>query len=168
MSGPEGRFLGAVLVGGRSRRFGSPKARAALGGRPMAARAVEALAPWCGRVVAVTPDPARAEGLDLPIVADRIEGAGPLGGVHAALAEAVRGGEAAAIVLGCDLPLVDARVVGVLVEHWRGGVLVPEGPTGPEPLCGVYEAGLADEAAAALAAGERAARAFLERVDARV
>lgn len=75
-------ILGAMLAGGRSRRFGSDKALADIGGKPMIAHVVDALAPQVDSLV--------IRGRDWPGLArigDRPgDGLGPLGGgVNAAL-----------------------------------------------------------------------------------
>ncbi|KTE14067.1 molybdenum cofactor guanylyltransferase [Sphingopyxis sp. H115] len=77
------RTLGAVLAGGRSRRFGSDKALATLGGRTLLDHARAALAPHCDALVVVGRDE----------VADWPRGdMGPLGGITGALIHAASGG----------------------------------------------------------------------------
>lgn len=94
------RILGAVLAGGQSRRFGSDKALALLGGKPLIEHVLAALAPQvdaliiCGRV-----HPGVRSVPDLPA-----PGLGPLGGLNAALALAAAEGFAAVLSVGCDLP----------------------------------------------------------------
>ncbi|WP_120217214.1 molybdenum cofactor guanylyltransferase [Sphingopyxis sp. EG6] len=77
------RTLGAVLAGGRSRRFGSDKALAMLGGRTLLDHATAALGPHCDAVVVV----GRGEIADWPR-ADM----GPLGGIAGALIHAAERG----------------------------------------------------------------------------
>lgn len=146
------RLLGAVLVGGQSRRFGSPKARAVLHGVPLVERAVRALAPCCGAgVVAVGGSGDEAAGLvpGVGAVPDRRSGAGPLAGLEAALVEARERGAEGVVLLACDLPAVDWLVVAGLAQRWRGieapadGAVALSGPDGLQPLCGVYGVGLA-------------------------
>ncbi|HEY0597187.1 molybdenum cofactor guanylyltransferase, partial [Sphingopyxis sp.] len=70
---------GAVLAGGRSRRFGSDKALAMLDGRSLLDHARAALAPHCETVIIV----GRGEVADWPR-----RDMGPLGGIAGALIEA--------------------------------------------------------------------------------
>ena len=70
-------ILGVVLAGGRSSRFGSDKALAELGGKPLLAHAVERLGAWCDDVVVAGRETAAARGIaDWPR-----PDMGPLGGI---------------------------------------------------------------------------------------
>lgn len=73
------RTLGAVLAGGRSRRFGSDKALAMLGGQTLLDHALAALRPHCDAVIVVGRDALA----DWPR-----PGMGPLGGIAGALGHA--------------------------------------------------------------------------------
>lgn len=74
-------ILGVVLAGGQSRRFGSDKAVALLAGKSLISRAVDAMSGWCEHVIVAGRETAPA-----PTVPDwPHDGAGPLGGIAAAL-----------------------------------------------------------------------------------
>lgn len=91
-------ILGAVLAGGASRRFGTDKALAALGGHSLIRLAVDALARQCDRVVVVGRQSAPAPTLpDWPA-----PGMGPLGGLAAALRHARDTGCEAVLSCGVD------------------------------------------------------------------
>ncbi|MDR2858643.1 MAG: molybdenum cofactor guanylyltransferase [Novosphingobium sp.] len=93
-------ILGAVLAGGRSLRFGSDKALAGFHGHTLLAHAVDMLAGWCEYVVVVGRETAPAPTLpDWPA-----PGAGPLGGLAAALRHALDGDYAAVLTCGVDSP----------------------------------------------------------------
>jgi molybdenum cofactor guanylyltransferase len=107
---------GAVLTGGSSRRFGSPKALALVEGVPMALRVARALSDGgCDPVVAVGSVPGLADIWGGEILADRWPGQGPLGGVLTALANC----EADVVTAACDLPWLDAYSVSALVAKAR-------------------------------------------------
>jgi molybdopterin-guanine dinucleotide biosynthesis protein A len=53
----------------------------------------------------------------LPVLQDEAQGAGPLGGLVALLAAAVRAGAPGALVLACDLPYVEAPLLRRLAEE---------------------------------------------------
>lgn len=82
------KTLGAILAGGKARRFGSDKAEALLHGRPLIEHAVEALRPHCDALVIVgrrSPLAPSVEDWPGPDM-------GPLGGIGGALDHALRHG----------------------------------------------------------------------------
>lgn len=165
--GPD-NFMGVVLAGGESLRYGSPKGLAPLAGRPMAAWGMEALAPHFSNRVVIANDPAVSSTLGLPGRPDQIAGLGPLGGLVTALAWARDEGLDGAFLLGCDLPLVTEALIGRILEHSSSGqkALVPEscGPLGMEPLCAVYSLACLAPAEEVLGEGRRSMKALLDRV----
>jgi molybdopterin-guanine dinucleotide biosynthesis protein A len=138
---PEG-LLGAVLAGGEGRRFGADKALALLYGRPLAAWALDALAGNVSKRVVISGRSRVSEVLGVPVRADTVPGAGPLGGLLTALEWAREEGRGGVFLLACDLPLVSREIVGTILEAWPPGsqAVVPEseGPLGAEPLCAGY------------------------------
>lgn len=165
---PGRRLFGVVLAGGASTRFGSPKWLAAVGGEPMGARAVSALAPHVERLAAISGDAAIAR-LGLEVRTDLERGQGPLGGIRTALAWAAELSLDGVVVLACDLPLVSADLVGVLVGDWDDEEAVaPLGASGPEPLCALYATTALSSVEAELARGGLSPRRLLQRVHARL
>ena len=136
------RLLGAVLAGGGSRRFGSPKALALLHGQPLWEVAAERLGEICDDVVAIVNDPEVAGAIGIETIPDRCVPMGPLGGIDAALARAVSTGHDATLVLAVDMPWVGTEALGRLAEVWRehNSTVLPlaGSPWGFEPLCGIY------------------------------
>ncbi|MDE0074203.1 MAG: molybdenum cofactor guanylyltransferase [Gammaproteobacteria bacterium] len=149
-----------VLAGGQSRRYGSPKARVRLAGLTLLERALAILhaAGLETGVIANRVDdlPAAALSAAAPVRPDLTPGAGPLGGLHAALAWARERGDAGVFLLGCDLPLVPPTLVARLASAFdaaRPTVPASPGPLGIEPLCACYPASLVAAAEEWLAAG---------------
>lgn len=162
------RLLGAVLAGGEGRRFGGPKGDALVGGASMVVRAAGALRPWVEEVVVVSSRP-----LDAPparVVPDRVAGAGPLGGLDAALAEAAASGLDGVFVLACDLPLVTAGVVDIVIDCLGDAPAAApaRGPSGVEPLCAVYRVGILPAVEAHLRGPDRSLHALFRAVGGRV
>lgn len=148
MTAPHGRsapprLLGAVLAGGEGRRFGGPKAAAAVGGVPMVRRVVDALAAVTPRVVVVSSNPVPEAGPSAAsVIPDVTPGKGPLGGLEAALREASVRGLDGVLLLACDLPAVTAELLTSVVDALEG---VPAAAPsreggGIEPLCAAYRA----------------------------
>ncbi|MGH3104567.1 MAG: molybdenum cofactor guanylyltransferase [Gaiellaceae bacterium] len=148
---------GVLLVGGASRRFGSPKSLARLEGETLAERGWRALA-GCGERLAVGK---LADGLALsfPVQDDGTE-------VRAALAGLVAGLRLAryelCVVLPVDCPLVTPELLGELAEACADAA-VPQ--TGPLP--GAYRRSALPILERRLAAGELTLRDALDELDTR-
>lgn len=154
------KAVGAVvLAGGRSMRFGTDKAAAQVGGRPLLCRVLEVAAPLVDEVLVVGPwaPPGYARTLE------PVRHEGPLAGLAWGLAS-MRATHA--LVLGCDHPLLEPLLLGHLLAHrHEGDVVVARGPNGAEPLVGVYATSLAQAAAELTESGERRLGALLDRCD---
>jgi molybdopterin-guanine dinucleotide biosynthesis protein A len=128
MVGRRSNVTGALLVGGASSRFGSPKALARFEGELLAERAHRVLAEAFDRVVVVGK---AADGLELPfpVLDDGSETRAAIVGVAAAL----RLAEADAIVvLPTDMPYVTPELLLALAEATEDAeAAVPQ--TGPLP-----------------------------------
>ena len=119
---------GALLVGGASTRFGSPKALARYEGETLAERGHRVLAEAFGEVIVVGK---AADGLDLPfeILDDGSDVRASMVGVAAALRLA---GAEVVVVLPTDMPLVAADLLRALGDAVEGhDAAVPQ--TGPLP-----------------------------------
>ena len=93
--------------------MGTDKASLVVDGRPLAERVATALVGVLAPVMEVGPGRS-----SLPVVAEPLPGAGPLGALAAGSAALSELGHAvAAVVLATDLPFVTARLVGVLASH---------------------------------------------------
>ena len=164
------RFLGAVLAGGRSTRFGSDKAVAELDGERLLDRAVGVLREVCDEVVVVSSHLGHDCG-GWTRVPDRRPGLGPLAGIEAALDRAARDGAAGVVVLACDLPGVEAADVRRLLDELGDtDAVAPErnGPPGFEPLCAVYRTCCGPAATRLLDEGAQGAHGLLTAVEGRI
>ncbi len=135
----------AILAGGRARRLGGrAKATLPVGGTPILARQLEAVAAVTDRVIIVANEPELYEGAGVPIVADLVPGRGALGGILTALA-AARGDYV--LVVAADLPFLTARFLAHLArtaETSGADLVIPRTPDGLQPLCAVYAPRLLD------------------------
>ena len=159
-------LLGVILAGGGSRRFGRDKALVPLAGRPMAAWVLAALRQSTADQVIITPERVVAETLEIRGGPDRIPGAGPLGGLHAALSWAREEGRGGVFLIACDLPLISGSLIRRIVASWPPAAVaaVPSspGPLGFEPLCAAYATEILETVEQLLQGGRRSMESVLE------
>jgi molybdopterin-guanine dinucleotide biosynthesis protein A len=147
---------GVLLVGGASRRFGSPKALARIGEKTFADVAWERLA-WCDERLACGK---LVDGLPLrfPVRDDDSRVRAPLAGVVAGLRAARFD---VIVALPVDLPLVTDEALQMLALACRGDAAVPQ--TGPLP--GAYRRSALPILERRLRTGELALAAALDELE---
>jgi molybdopterin-guanine dinucleotide biosynthesis protein A len=165
-------LYGLVLAGGRSRRMGRDKAALAYqGGVPHVRRTAALLSETCGRVfVSCRADQAADPLLDgLEQIPDAFAVGGPLNGILSA--QAAHPG-AAFLVAACDLPFLSSEALRALAaaRDPAAPATAYENPARDgaiEPLCAIYEPGLADAARTLMAAGLTCPTKILNGLDTR-
>jgi len=145
-----------LLVGGGSRRFGSPKALARFGDETLAERAWRLLGDVCDERLAFG-KPAEAGGLPFPVRDDGTGVRAPLAGLVAGLRDAPT---ELALVLPVDCPLLEPGDLRALAAACRDAA-VPQ--TGPLP--GAYRRSALPVLERALADGRLAVREALTELD---
>ena len=118
---------GVILAGGLARRMGGgDKPLQLLAGRPLVVHIVQRLSPQCAPLaINANGDPARYAAFGLPVIADQIPDAGPLGGVLAALDWAAQGRAEAVLTVPGDCPFLPADLVERLdAERRRQGAQI--------------------------------------------
>lgn len=128
-----------MLAGGRGSRMGVPKADLLFRGEPLLARVVDALSAVASFVhVVLGPDQELSVALpsSVTIVRDATRGEGPVAGLAAGLRASE--GERA-IVVGCDMPFLDAGLLRWLVAQAGGvDVVIPMVDDRPQYLHSVF------------------------------
>jgi molybdopterin-guanine dinucleotide biosynthesis protein A len=149
---------GILLVGGGSRRFGSPKALAVLEGETLAERAYRTLAEAFGSVVAVGKSE-DALALPFPVLDDGSATRAAIVGVAAGLRLAPTD---VCVFLPTDMPLVPPELLRSLAEATDGhDAAVPQ--TGPLP--GAYRHAVLPVLERRIARGELSLRDALAEVE---
>jgi molybdenum cofactor guanylyltransferase len=150
---------GVLLVGGASRRFGSPKALAEMKGETLAERGWRTLGAVCDERIALGK---RVDGLGFPfpVSDDGTPVRAPLAGVVAGLREAAND---VCVFLPVDCPLVSPTALAALAEACADAA-VPQ--TGPLP--GAYRSTALPELEQRLADGDLELQRALEALDARI
>ena len=155
----------AILAGGRASRFGGrDKSTLVVAGATILARQLTELSQLTDDIMVV------GSTLNAPphvrVIADRVSGAGPLGGLDAALASAR---DDAVVVVACDMPFVSARFLASLLDLVRGvEAVVPLIDSRHHPLCAVYTRQCQERVARRLANGQLTMMGLLDEVRVRV
>jgi molybdopterin-guanine dinucleotide biosynthesis protein A len=154
-------LTGVLLVGGASRRFGSPKALVHFEGQTLAERAWRLLGDVCEERIAVGKV---SDALRLPfsIVDDDTPIRAPLAGVITGMRAASND---VCVVVPVDCPLLSARSLSRLAAG-VGGAAAAVAQTGPLP--GAYRRRALPALERSLAAGEYALRDALRALEVRV
>jgi molybdopterin-guanine dinucleotide biosynthesis protein A len=130
-------ITGVVLAGGQSSRFGSNKAMALWRGKFLIQHVRDTLAAVFSNSLLVANTPEQFKFLNIETISDRYQNMGPLAGIHAALCHT---DNPWIFVIGCDMPAVTPDVITFLCGFSQEGyeAIIPWPPSGPEPLCGLY------------------------------
>ena len=152
-------MVGVLLVGGASRRFGSPKALAVLDGVTLAERAWRTLGEAFDESIAIG-KVADALPLPFPVLDDGSETRASIVGVAAALRHAPR-----CVVLPVDVPHATPALLRELADAGAG---LDAAVTQTGPLPGAYAASALPVLERRIAAGEYSLRAALTELRTRV
>jgi FdhD protein len=154
---------GVILAGGHSSRMGSNKALLPYrGGRFIEAihRLLNDIFP---EVILVTNNPEQYDFLPCRKVPDLFEGMGVLAGIHSGL---YHSSNPAVFAVACDMPyMMESLIRHMASRADAGGVLIPESPSGLEPLHAVYGKGCLAAIEATLLSGQRRIVSFFDRTN---
>lgn len=148
-----------ILAGGLSRRMGGgDKGLRMLAGRPLIAHVIDRLQGCSRLAINANGDPARFEGLALPVLADGVAGyPGPLAGILAAIDWAAGHGATRVLTAPADTPFLPPDLLSRLLAPGRTAYAT--GPEGKEhPTIGLWPVAAAPDLRAALDTGMRRVR----------
>jgi molybdopterin-guanine dinucleotide biosynthesis protein MobB len=136
-------LYGLVLAGGKSTRMKKDKSLLEYHGKKQSVHCFEILSKFCDQVFLSNREgQAQLDGhKTLPQIHDTFLEIGPLGGILTAMTKSP---EAAWLVLACDLPFVNEKVLKTLVQRRNPFKMATayqsvEDHGLPEPLCAIYE-----------------------------
>jgi len=161
-TGPDAA-VGVLLCGGKSLRMGRDKARLELDGSALMDYPLRALRAVTDTIVLACGPVPRYASLGLDLALDPLVDGGPLAGLVAGLDAARERGAEWALVLACDMPRAEGRILQALLARARERRLdacLLGLERGSQPTFGVYHVRCAAAARAALEAGERRLIAF--------
>jgi molybdopterin-guanine dinucleotide biosynthesis protein A len=155
--------LGAILAGGRSTRMGADKSLLEVKGLPLISHVARVMTSIFRDVVVVSDSPEKYRFLELEVIPDTYKGAGPLGGIHAALNHSTTD---AAFISSCDTPLVSrAFIEYILATNASSKASIPLHDGILQPLCGLYHTSLLPIVTKNLQSGKFKVTDFLQEID---
>lgn len=157
-------ITGIILAGGRSSRLGKDKGLCAFKGKSLVSYAIEILKPLCGNmIISANYFPEKYAALGLPVVPDKIQGIGPMGGILTCLKQSKTQHN---LVLSCDTPFVNTDVFRHLlneVENFQ--VVCPAHETFLlEPLSAYYNTNVLGDLEEAIRKKEYKMMRFFKRI----
>lgn len=156
------KYTTAIMAGGKSSRMGTDKAFVPLLGKPMIEHVLECVSGLGDEQIIITNAVQKYRYLGLPLFSDIYENHGPLGGLHAALAQAKY---KHVLVVACDMPWLNRSLLAYMVSiRDTADVIVPRWTKFPEPLHAVYSKACLDAVAASLEEQRLKLIAFYGRV----
>lgn len=188
VASPSPSPFGAILAGGESSRYGSPKALASVAGRRIIDRVADALREVTPDLIVSANEPALFDDLGLPVYRDEREGLGPLAGIYTLLLRAREAGRPGVLAVACDMPFPCVLLLERLRMEAFGDqpgegpdgdgartatslpdLVLPEsgGRRGVEPLFAAYRVSCIPAIEAALERGDRRMIGFHDAVDVR-
>lgn len=150
---PDPIWTAAILAGGQARRLGGiDKSALLIGTSSILERQLSLLRSLTPHILIVASDRSRVRAGDIPVVADRIAGAGALGGLYTALMEAPT---EQVLVIGCDMPFLNEPFLTYLMERGRDAdAAMPRDEHGRHPLCASYARRIAGHLHGRITAGD--------------
>lgn len=155
-------LTGAVLAGGRSRRFGKNKALEVFHGKRLVDHAVESLHGSCSPVLLVANDLSLYYDVKATLVRDIIAHQGPLGAIYTAL---LFSPHEWVFVRATDMPFFSAEILALMLQLRTGfDAVVPLYNSMYEPLLALYHRRCLPVIASALEKHERKVTSFYPKV----
>ena len=157
-----------ILAGGAAERFGSNKALAELGGKPLVAHVIERLRSQTSAAMAINTnsdqDFAHFRGPKIGDGAQR--GLGPLAGILAALHWSKNAGADYVVTTAVDVPFIPLDFVKRLIEAGAPSIAMSDGRW--HPLNGLWKCSQIDALEEYLRSGRRSAHGWAERCEASI
>jgi molybdenum cofactor guanylyltransferase len=130
-------WTAAILAGGQARRLGGiDKSALLVRGTSILDRQLAVLRSLTPHILIVASDEHRYREAGVPVVRDRIRGAGSLGGLYTALVEAPT---EQLVVMACDMPFLTAPFLTRLAALGAGAdAAMPRDSRGLHPVCAAW------------------------------
>lgn len=152
-----------ILAGGKSTRIGTDKAFIKLNGITFIEHITKSISPFVNEIIVVS-DNAAYDKLGYKRVEDLIKDSGPLAGLYTGLHYSKT---AYNLVLSCDVPLLNDRVLNTLIDGIDGTseVIQLKSLDRTIPLVAIYKKECVTKCLELLNKGERRLRAFVNQLN---
>jgi molybdopterin-guanine dinucleotide biosynthesis protein A len=156
-------ITGIILAGGKSTRIGTDKAFLKLNGITFIEHITKSISPFVSDIIIVSNNTAYDK-LGFKRVEDLIKDSGPLAGLYTGLHYSKT---AYNLVLSCDVPLVNNRVLNTLIDGIDGTseVIQLKSLDRTIPLIAIYKKECVTKCLELLNKGERRLRAFVNQLN---
>ena len=134
----KGEITGIILAGGKSSRMGKDKGMCNFKDKPLVEYAIDALKPFCGKILLSTNLTEGYEKYGLELINDEIKEIGPMGGIYSCLKKSKTKHN---FVLSCDTPFIGKQLVKFIVDNISDDfdIVAPVHENSYlEPLCAYY------------------------------
>jgi molybdopterin-guanine dinucleotide biosynthesis protein A len=164
VNAPVSRFVGAIVAGGASARFGgAPKGLRTVGGRRIIDRVSDALGAVTSELILLSNAHDAEHWLaGVTVVRDARPERGSLVGLHTALTHR----SSPILVVAWDMPFVTSELLELIVSRsvHEPFATLPSGVEGPEPFCAAYMPACLPFVEAALDTGDLRMSSMLRRL----
>ncbi len=157
---------GAILAGGRSKRFGRNKALELFNGERLIDINIKLLENFCNHIFVIANDLTLYMNCRATLVKDIVPSYGPLGGIYTALLFSISDW---VFVRAVDMPFLSYDLVNIMLQEAERGydVVIPCSEQGHEPLCALYNRRCVPFIARSIERGDRRVISFFSRVKVR-
>lgn len=115
--------------------MGTDKAMLLFDGEPLLARSINLIRPFCSDLAISGQNP-EYNNFSLPLVADTFQEIGPIAGIHSCLTHSATNWN---LIVGVDLPFLNSDLITFLLASRDDfDCVIPQSPSGTEPLAGLY------------------------------
>jgi molybdopterin-guanine dinucleotide biosynthesis protein A len=150
-----------ILAGGEGRRIGGNKPSRLLAGKRLIDYALDQALAWSGMVAIAVRDPASVGRVDVPILLDGANIAGPLAGLASALRFGAESHSDLVLLLPADMPFVPRDLPDRLIAGIRDrGCAIASSGGHLHPVCGLWRTAAARHLAGYLAGQSRSLKGF--------
>lgn len=153
----------AILVGGKSRRFGTDKALLRIGDKWMVDTLSDELKKLFGNVFLISDRSDKFDFFEDAVIKDVVPDKGPLGGLYTAL---LNTSSEYVFLCACDLMLLNKDVISYMLQRLNSqDVLIPIHDGKIEPTAAFYSRNCLSYAAKSLDSGNLNIRSFFDRIN---